>query len=277
MKELKNCGGKILLSEFILKNTDFGPFKVKKLISKGEVKVDGVRKKEDAFLCGGETVLVYADDEVKTQVVFQDDNVLFAVKPEGIEVLGEKSFESRVNRQFGKEGQKIRAVNRLDRNTSGIVCFAKNDEAEEELLSAFKNRQVDKLYETLVYGVVKQKHALLEAWLFKDAKKSLVYIYPQKRQGAVPIKTEFTVKETYKNYTRLTVRLHTGRTHQIRAHLAFIGHPILGDGKYSSNEINKQFPFKNQALCAVQYTFKLPEQSFLSYLNTKLIKISPPF
>lgn len=275
--EVLNCPTEnALLSQFIADNMYLGFFKIKKLISSGQVKVNGVRMRTDGRLAKGDEVIVYADSaKIQIKVVYQDDNVLFAEKPVGIEVLGEQGFESRVNKFYNTVN--IKAVNRLDRNTSGIVCFAKNQNSYNELLSCFKQRQVDKFYETLCYGVPKQKRADLKAFLFKDAKQSRVYISNVKKMGYLPIETIYIVIKEYANYSRLRVLLVTGRTHQIRAHLAFIGHPVLGDGKYSTNQINDKFDFKTQALCAVEYKFKLPAESFLSYLNNTEIKTVAPF
>lgn len=122
---------------------------------------------------------------------------------------------------------------RLDRNTEGIVLYAKNSEVLEILLEKFKNHEIIKYYKCKVIGAFKKKHDVLNAYLFKDNKKSIVYISDEAKKGYRPIKTEYAVLEENKekNYSILEVVLHTGRTHQIRAHLAHIGHPIIGDRK----------------------------------------------
>ncbi len=122
---------------------------------------------------------------------------------------------------------------RLDRNTSGIVIFAKNAESLNILLEKFKHHEITKFYKCKVYGLLSKKHDILTAYLFKDSKKSLVLIRDKIEKGFREIITEYKVLEENisLNYSILEVILHTGRTHQIRAHLAHIGHPIIGDRK----------------------------------------------
>ena len=266
----------VLLSQCIADNSTFGYFKIKKLISGGEVKINGKRTKQDVNLFAGDEIIVYADDKaIQLDIVFQDENVLFLNKPVGLEVQGEKSLENMA--RLALFNDKINACNRIDRNTTGIVCFSKNEKSYNELLRCFKHHLVEKTYNAVVYGVPKQKEARLSAFLFKDAKNSKVFISSVQKNGYLPIETTYKVIDNFGNHAKLEIGLVTGRTHQIRAHMASIGHPVLGDGKYSTNEINKKFDFKTQALCAVEYKFKFENTSFLSYLNNKTIKIKAPF
>lgn len=272
--QCKNNG--ILLSQCIADNSTFGYFKIKKLISGGEVKVNGKRTRQDVNLSVGDEIIVYADDKtIELDIVFHDENVLFINKPAGIEVQGLKSLESMARQAFRND--QINACNRLDRNTTGIVCFAKNEKSYNELLRCFKHHLLEKTYHAMVFGVPKQKQARLCAFLFKDAKNSKVFISSVKKNGYLPIETTYRVIEDFGNHSKLEIGLVTGRTHQIRAHMASIGYPVLGDGKYGTNEINKKFGFKTQALCAVEYKFRFENTSFLGYLNNKTIKIKAPF
>ena len=164
---------------------------------------------------------------------------------------------------------------RLDRNTTGLVLFAKNEDSLNILLDKFKNHEIRKKYLALVYGIPKVKKARLEAYLFKDNKKSIVYISDNFKTGYSKIITSYSViKEYDNNSSLLEVEIETGKTHQIRAHLAHIGYPIIGDGKYGINPVNKDFGFKFQQLKAYELTFNFQtDAKYLNYLNGKTFSL----
>ena len=247
-----------------------------KTLRKKDFRVNDNRISENIILHTGDEIKVFISDEllesnVSLPTIYEDDNILVIDKPTNIEVVGDNSVTSILEKKYSY----IKPCHRLDRNTTGLVLFAKNEESLNILLAKFKNHEIEKHYRATIYGIPKVKKAKLEAFLFKDSKKSLVYISDEPKKGYQKIITSYEViKEDKKqNISILDVKLETGRTHQIRAHLAYIGFPIIGDGKYGKNEINKKFNKKTQLLesYSLKFNFSSPS-SILSYLNGKIIE-----
>ena len=167
--------------------------------------------------------------------------------------------------------------NRIDRNTGGIVIAAKNAEALRVMNAAIKARHIDKYYLCAVHGTPTPRERVLTGYLLKDSAKNTVRVYDKNPpRGAKDIRTKYRVLAEADGLSLLEVTLLTGRTHQIRAHLAHIGHPLLGDGKYGVNRADRAMGYHHQALWSYRLTFSFPpeEEHLLSYLRGKTFTVS---
>lgn len=251
-----------------------------KLLRKKDIKINGKRINKDILVYENDKIEIYLPKEledinINLDKVYEDDNILVINKPENIEVTGTNSLTEIINKQYTDCEFKPQPCHRIDRNTTGLIMFAKNEEALEILLKKFKEHEIEKHYLALVYGIPNKKEERLEAYLFKDNKKAQVYISDTLKKGYQKIITKYTVLEKRKDNTALLdAEIETGRTHQIRAQLSHIGYPIIGDGKYGKNEINKQFGKKYQMLCSYKLKFNFQSESgILSYLKGREIKL----
>lgn len=270
------------LDKFILDNLPYiSSNSFYKILRKKDIKVNGIRTNQNIQLKLNDEIIIFTPNKLKDEynkidIIFEDSNILIINKPENIEVTGVNSLTSKVHNRYLNYVFKPMPCHRLDRNTTGLVLFAKNQTALEILENKFKKHEIKKYYKALVYGNPKNESSKLEAYLFKDRKKSLVYIVDKPKKGYQKIITSYKVIKSYENNTSLLlVEIATGKTHQIRAHLAHIGHPIIGDGKYGINKVNKQLGFNHQQLCHYMLEFAFTSDSgILQYLNRKSFKIS---
>ncbi len=271
-----------------------------KSLRKKCVKVNGKHIKDGAFkVSEGDVLTLYLNDEFfetpnpdtafmsitpRLDIIYEDENILLADKKQGVCVHADengstdtliehiKSYLYRKG-EFRPEDENTftpALCNRIDRNTGGIVIAAKNAESLRILNEKIKNRELEKKYLCLVFGHLDKKSGRLFGYIFKDEKKKQVFVYDTPQKGAKSYSTKYSVLEEFPGYSLVEAELETGRTHQIRAGFAAIGHPLLGDGKYGTNEINRKFSYKGQALYSykLKFTFK-SSGGILEYLNGK--------
>lgn len=272
MKQLiigKNDAGQ-RLDKFLSKNLPNLPQSLLyKYIRKKRIKVNGKRAEISTRLSVGDVLDLYINDEffekpeptydflhagTNLNILFEDENVLVLDKPVGLLAHPDDreyvdTLIGRVKRYLYEKGEydpeseqsfTPALVNRIDRNTGGIVLAAKTAEALRVLNQKMKDREIHKFYLCAVHGTPNPEKGLLKGYLWKDEKKNRVYVYKDYRPGAKTIETKYRVLKSAENMSLVEVELLTGRTHQIRAHFASIGCPLVGDGKYGNNQNNRK-------------------------------------
>lgn len=223
----------------------------------------------------------------KLDILYEDDNLLLLDKKIGLLSHPDKTeyndtLITRVKRYLYEKGTYDPAaehsfspalVNRIDRNTGGIVIAAKNAVTLRILNEKMKNRELKKYYLCIVQGVPKKKNATLEGYLVKDERKNMVAVSRNPHGEAKCIRTKYTVLASRSDCSLLEIELLTGRTHQIRAHLASIGHPLLGDVKYGGKKVNDP-RLKRQALYSYRLDFDFSSDAGdLNYLKGQSFRI----
>ena len=277
-----------------------------KYIRLKRIKLNGKRCEISTKLCEGDSVQLYINDEFfpedrdaqhsflnapkDVEIVYEDENILLCDKPCGLVVHEDESGDrdTLIDRvlhylydkgEYDPDGELSftpALCNRIDRNTSGIVICAKNAESLRILNQKVKDRELEKLYLCVTVGIPQKKSAELKAFHRRDEKTKVVRVEDKPFAGSKTMITKYRVlsENRQSGLALLEVDLVTGRTHQIRAHLAHEGYPLLGDGKYGSNKQNRAFGVKTQALCSYRLTFRFTTDSgCLSYLDGRSFEV----
>ena len=300
----KNDSGQ-RLDKFLLKAFPLLPESLMyKAIRTKDIKVNKKRTEPSYILCEGDELYIYIHDKFlavpdeKTaylsvssdiDVVYEDENIILVNKPSGLVVHADDegsvdTLIARIQAYLYKNGEydpKSEAsfspalCNRIDRNTSGIVIAAKNAESLRIMNEKVRERKIDKRYILAVHGKPEHSLGTLKNYLRKDSGENKVYIEKAKNPKNVTAITKYRVLDEVGGLSLIEAEIVTGRTHQIRAQFAHIGHPLLGDTKYGTMKQNAAYGYKHQALVSYKLTF-LPDDNagILAYLSGRTFKIN---
>lgn len=291
------------LDKFVLKTVPRLPQSMMyKAIRNKRIKLNGKRAEISSRLCEGDTVQMYLNDEFfdsapETEfmsvtpvlnILYEDENILLLDKKNGMVVHEDNdntadTLINRVKRYLYEKGEydpnsensfAPALCNRLDRNTGGIVIAAKNAESLRILNQKIRDREIEKYYLCVTVGVPPKRSDTLTAYLEKDSASNTVKVTDRKSNTNKTIVTGYRVIRDNGKLALVEIKLGTGRTHQIRAHMAHIGCPLLGDGKYGINRINKEYKVKTQALYSYKLRFSFSTESgCLEYLDGKEFRV----
>lgn len=251
------------------------------LLKKKDVRINGVKSGRGEMVRGGDALEIYAPERyfgADAQILFDDGHLLAAVKPQGLPALpdqdgvGADTMEARLKRTHPD----ARLCHRLDAATGGVMLAALDDETEKAAFEAFKRHEMKKAYRALLCARPTEGEAILKAHLTKDARRAVVQISDRPRSGSKEIITRVKLLgNAGSGLWEVELEPITGRTHQLRAHMAHLGCPILGDDKYGDREKNRALGFMNK-LCLWCETMEIPEGSALKgYVGQKFHAEAP--
>ncbi len=259
------------------------PYIIRNAFQNKDVKADGRRlHREDSAVSGLQVTLYAPEPSAELSVCYEDSRLLVVRKPAGVssepddtnaETLAEIAW--RYLRGTNENAPCPLPCHRLDNQTDGLLLLAKDESARAAMESAFRAREIHKRYVCLVRGTPEPAQAVRTAFLLKDAARAHVRVYDEPRPGALTIRTGYRVLVSGE-VSRLEIDLYTGRTHQIRAHMAHLGYPLLGDDAYGDRAFNRAHGARRLALCACSLTFALTDPEY-AYLNELQLHITPRF
>ncbi len=262
---------------------------IKRALLKGDIRINDGRVRKNIVLMEGDVINIYIPEEElgftpSLELVYEDENIMIINKFPGISSFDDRNDGSLNIMQLAAEHMKekgeydINILNvpylchRLDHFTGGLLLIAKNEQSSEFIHKAFRERRIRKFYQAIVCGTPEPKEAQLHDFLLKDPVFSRVKIYENQIPNTVPIVTRYRTISSIVDLSRLEIELVTGRTHQIRAHMAFYGYPVLGDDKYGGRQMNKKYNADYQALWATRLVFDTGGGHFMEYLNKKVFE-----
>lgn len=270
------------------------------------IKLNGKKTTPEVFIHEGDVLTLYIKDEFfeenkkeyefmkaskKLDLIYEDQNIMLIDKKPGVIVHQDKNYDAdcivnRVQRYLFEKGEyspeedkafSPALVNRIDRNTGGIIIGAKNAMALRVLNEKVRTREIKKHYLCVVKGSPKKKADTLKDYLVKNESKNTVKVIKNKTKNSKEILTRYKVLsyDKERDLSLCEIELLTGRTHQIRAHMAYIGHPLLGDEKYGDKTLNRRFHQNHQLLCSYKLTFDFTRDAGeLQYLNGQSFELS---
>ncbi|MBE6823727.1 MAG: RluA family pseudouridine synthase [Ruminococcaceae bacterium] len=301
----KNDSGQ-RLDKFLLKRFKTMPKSLMhKYLRTKYIKLNGKKTTPEVFVNEGDVLTLYIKDEFfeetkkeyefmkaskKLLLVYEDNNLLLIDKKPGVIVHQDKNYDTdcivnRVQRylfekkEYDPEADKAFSpalVNRIDRNTGGIIIGAKNAMALRVLNEKVRTREIRKFYLCVVKGKLKKQKDTLKDYLTKNEKSNTVKVSKNETKNSKEIITKYNVisYDKERDLSLCEVELLTGRTHQIRAHMAYIGHPLLGDEKYGDKALNRRFHQSSQLLCSYKLIFDFKTGADeLEYLNGKVFTL----
>lgn len=277
------------------------PNNLNKFLRQNKVKVNGNKTASGHKLVKGDVISLYLNDEMfllpnkenafmfassSLEILYEDDNIFVVNKPSGISVISDswQEFDTLINRikhYYHKNnlGEDIpQLCHRIDTGTCGIVVLAKNEKALEFMFSMFRDKQLKKKYICAVKNNPKIKDGIYKAFLTKNSQRGFVTVSDKPLNNASQnIETGIKTLDSFDGYKLMDINLFTGRTHQIRAHLAYMGMAVLGDSKYGDNNLNRRLKLRYQLLCSYHLKFGRIEDKDFEYLSYKEISCPMPW